>query len=53
VPLFGANATIVERFAVGSLLHRGPNGQVTVERAVLANAKHLLQLLPGWQPLQA
>jgi hypothetical protein len=53
VPLFGASATIVERFAVGSLAHHRPDGQVTVERAVLATAEQMVELLPGWQPLQA
>ena len=53
VPLFGASSTIVECFTVGSLVHHRPDGQVTVERAVLATAEQMLELLPGWQPLQA
>lgn len=53
VPLFGVTSTIVERFAVGSLMHHRPDGQVTVERVVLALAEQMLQVLPGWQAAQA
>ena len=53
VPLFRTSSNIVECFTVGSLVHHRPDGQATVERVVLATAEQMLELLPGWQPLQA
>lgn len=51
-PMFGAAATIVENFAVGTVTHLPDGGGApVVERAVLAAPGQLVDLLPGWQPL--
>ncbi len=52
VPLFGAAATIAERFAVGTATHLPEGGGApVVERAVLAAPGQLVDLPPGWEPL--
>jgi hypothetical protein len=52
VPLFGAAATIAERFAIGAVTRLPDGGGApVVERAVLGAPGQLVELLPGWEPL--
>lgn len=53
VPLFGTADTIVERFAIGSITRHVADGQTMTERAILARPEQVVQILPGWQAMQA
>jgi hypothetical protein len=52
IPLFGAAATIVDQYVIGSVtkLPEG-GGDPIVERAVLLSPGQLPELLPGWRAL--
>ena len=52
--LFGAASIIVEPFVVAALTHLPEGGGApVVERAVLAAPGQLVDLLPGWVPLES
>ena len=52
VPLFSANATMIEQFTLGTVTHIPVDGSTpTVERAVLLSSYQVPELLPGWTPL--
>lgn len=53
VPLFGAQSTIVEYFALEEVAYRQSNGRPTVERAVILSGEQRPELLPGWAPLSS
>ena len=50
--LFDPKSVIREHFTVGTVTHLPDGGGApVVERAVLAEPRQLVELLPGWEPL--
>ena len=54
VPMFGGASDIAETFAIGAVTRLPDGGGApVVERAVLAAPGQLVELLPGWAPLES
>lgn len=51
VPLFGAASIIMESFALGTVSHPVPGGQLKVERVILLSSVQSPELLPDWTPI--